>query len=390
MTSDNDRAYVRPHVASPASAQRHRSDVRRHAAAYRRGIVRLHRRACRAGRAQRFRQIDLVENRRRHGRTGPRLGFRAAGRDGPLSARRNRISPASKPPSPMSRPGLVLPTTATPPAICSSSWGSTATSIRRIFPAAKRAARRSRACWRRRPISFCSTSRPTTSTSTTIEWLERDLDARRTALVIISHDRRFLSTLSRATVWLDRGETRRLERGFAHFEEWRDTVLAEEERDQHKLDRKIVAEEHWLRYGVTARRKRNMRRVGELQALRETAPHLSGERRQRRDHRQRGAEVRRAGDRGERDRQELRRPPDRRATSRSASSAATASASSGPNGSGKTTLINLLTGALSPDAARSGSARTSRSRRSTSIATVSTPTSPSLKRSPPAAATPCM
>src|SRR6202030_4528748 len=54
---------------------------------------------------------------------------------------------------------------------------------------------------------------------TTIEWLERDLDARRSAMVIISHDRRFLSTLSRSTVWLDRGCTRRIERGFAHFEE---------------------------------------------------------------------------------------------------------------------------------------------------------------------------
>ena len=104
---------------------------------------------------------------------------------------------------------------------------------------------------------------------TTIEWLERDLDSRRTALVIISHDRRFLSTLSRSTVWLDRGTTRRIERGFAHFEEWRDMLLAEEEREQHKLDRKIVAEDHWMRYGVTGRRKRNMRRVGELQALRE-------------------------------------------------------------------------------------------------------------------------
>src|SRR6478735_7697883 len=104
---------------------------------------------------------------------------------------------------------------------------------------------------------------------TTIEWLERDLDARRTALVIISHDRRFLSTLSRSTVWLDRGCTRRIERGFAHFEEWRDMLLAEEEREQHKLDRKIVAEEHWMRYGVSGRRKRNMRRVGQLQALRE-------------------------------------------------------------------------------------------------------------------------
>ncbi len=102
---------------------------------------------------------------------------------------------------------------------------------------------------------------------TTIEWLERELDGRRAALVIISHDRRFLSTLSRQTVWLDRGQTRRIERGFAHFEEWRDALLAEEEREQHKLDRKIVAEEHWMRYGVTARRKRNMRRVGQLQAL---------------------------------------------------------------------------------------------------------------------------
>ena len=104
---------------------------------------------------------------------------------------------------------------------------------------------------------------------TTIEWLERELDSRRSAMVIISHDRRFLSTLSRSTVWLDRGQTRRLERGFAHFEKWRDAVLAEEEREQHKLDRKIVAEEHWLRYGVTGRRKRNMRRVGQLRALRE-------------------------------------------------------------------------------------------------------------------------
>ena len=164
---------------------------------------------------------------------------------------------------------------------------------------------------------------------TTIEWLERELDARRTALVIISHDRRFLSTLSRATVWLDRGATRRLERGFAHFEEWRDMVLAEEERDQHKLDRKIVAEEHWLRYGVTGRRKRNMRRVGELQALREQRRTHRGAAGNADHHRGRGGAVRRAGDRGQGHRQELRRPRRSSATSRSASSAATASASSG-------------------------------------------------------------
>src|SRR5437763_3335828 len=101
-----------------------------------------------------------------------------------------------------------------------------------------------------------------------IEWLENELAASRTALVLVSHDRRFLTRLSRATVWLDRGITRRIERGFAAFEQWRDQVLEEEEREQHKLGRKIVAEEHWMRYGVTPRRKRNMRRVGQRADLR--------------------------------------------------------------------------------------------------------------------------
>jgi ATP-binding cassette subfamily F protein uup len=183
---------------------------------------------------------------------------------------------------------------------------------------------------------------------TTIEWLERDLDARRTALVIISHDRRFLSTLSRSMVWLDRGLTRRIERGFAHFEEWRDTVFAEEERDQHKLDRKIVAEEHWMRYGVTARRKRNMRRVGLLQALRE----------RRRDYRgsagnakivageaaPSGALVIEAKGIGKSfgERQIVHDFSTRIERGDRIGII-------GPNGSGKTTLINMLTGVLKPD-----------------------------------------
>ena len=102
-----------------------------------------------------------------------------------------------------------------------------------------------------------------------IEWLEARLGVQRCALVLISHDRRFLQNLSQVTVWLDRGKTRRIDIGFRDFEAWRDEQLAEEEVAQHKLDRKIVREEHWVRYGVTARRKRNMRRMGELQALRE-------------------------------------------------------------------------------------------------------------------------
>ena len=102
-----------------------------------------------------------------------------------------------------------------------------------------------------------------------IEWLEKELSQTRSAFVLISHDKRLLANLTRATVWLDRGAARRLDRGFGEFEAWRDLKLEEEEIERHKLDRKIVNEEHWLRYGVTARRKRNMRRVGELAALRQ-------------------------------------------------------------------------------------------------------------------------
>jgi ABC transport system ATP-binding/permease protein len=103
---------------------------------------------------------------------------------------------------------------------------------------------------------------------TTIEWLEGELASSRSALILISHDRRFLEKTTRNTIWLDRGKTKRLDKGFAHFEEWRDIILEEEEKEQHKLGRQIEREEHWVRYGVTARRKRNMRRMGELADLR--------------------------------------------------------------------------------------------------------------------------
>lgn len=102
-----------------------------------------------------------------------------------------------------------------------------------------------------------------------IAWLEAELASLRSALVLISHDRRLLESLSRSIVWLDRGFARRLDRGFAHFEQWRDETLEQEERERHKLGRKIAMEEDWLRYGVTARRKRNQKRLANLHELRD-------------------------------------------------------------------------------------------------------------------------
>jgi ATP-binding cassette subfamily F protein uup len=101
-----------------------------------------------------------------------------------------------------------------------------------------------------------------------IEWLEAELKSTRCAYVLISHDRAFLRALTKATHWIDRGEVRRRETGFDGFEEWRETVWAEEDEARHKLDRKIKHEAKWAVEGISARRKRNMGRVRALADLR--------------------------------------------------------------------------------------------------------------------------
>ncbi|WP_298915838.1 ATP-binding cassette domain-containing protein [uncultured Algimonas sp.] len=109
-----------------------------------------------------------------------------------------------------------------------------------------------------------------------IEWLESELSASRSALVLISHDRRFLENLSHRVVWLDRGETHTLDKGFAHFEDWRDEMLEREALDRHKLARQIHREEHWVTHGVSGRRKRNVRRLKELGTLKSTLKDATG------------------------------------------------------------------------------------------------------------------
>jgi ATP-binding cassette subfamily F protein uup len=182
----------------------------------------------------------------------------------------------------------------------------------------------------------------------TIEWLESELVGLRSAIVLISHDRRFLERVSQATVWLDRGRTRRLDRGFAHFEEWRDQVLEEEERELDRLGKRIEREEHWMRYGVTARRKRNMRRVGELQDMRQKLrTHRSAE----------GLATMAASSAQESGRLVI----EARSISKSYGDQELVKEFStrigrgdrvgmvGPNGAGKTTLLKMLTGELAPD-----------------------------------------
>ena len=102
-----------------------------------------------------------------------------------------------------------------------------------------------------------------------IEWLESELKSSSKSFVIISHDRMFLSNLTKDTVWVDRGKARRCSVGFGGFEEWRDKVWQEEDDKIHKLNRKILSESRWAVEGISARRKRNQGRLKNLQKLRD-------------------------------------------------------------------------------------------------------------------------
>jgi ATP-binding cassette subfamily F protein uup len=181
-----------------------------------------------------------------------------------------------------------------------------------------------------------------------IAWLEEELKAMRRALVLISHDRRFLENLSTATVWLDQGTTRRLDKGFAFFEDWRDTVIEEADLARHKMDRKIVREEDWLTHGVSARRKRNQRRLGLLQSMRQ-------ERRERRAPTGTVALTVSEGNISGRliaEAEGVSKSFDGRPVISNFSTRILRGdrvGLIGPNGAGKTTLLNLLTGVLQPD-----------------------------------------
>ena len=181
-----------------------------------------------------------------------------------------------------------------------------------------------------------------------IEWLEGELKALKSALVLISHDRRFLETLSTGTVWLDRGQMRRMNDGFGKFEAWRDDVLEQEQLDHHKLERKIAMEEDWLRYGVTARRKRNQKRLRNLHSMREQYRTAKGAT----ANVVFGSSTAEASGKLVIESKSVAKSYDGRAIVKPFSiriARGDRVGVVGPNGAGKTTLINMLCGILEPD-----------------------------------------
>ena len=109
-----------------------------------------------------------------------------------------------------------------------------------------------------------------------IDWLESWLARYTGAFIAISHDRTFLTRLTKSTLWLDRGSLRRAEIGFGGFEAWTEAVYAEETRAAERLDARLKLEEHWLLRGVTARRARNEGRKAKLIEMRATRAAMLG------------------------------------------------------------------------------------------------------------------
>jgi len=181
-----------------------------------------------------------------------------------------------------------------------------------------------------------------------IEWLEEYLATSKAAFAIISHDRAILARLTRATLWLDRGEVRRNPHGFARFEDWRDKVLEEEAVARHKLDRLIKDEARWAVEGISARRTRNQGRLRRLAALRA----------ERRDQIGRTGTAAMALASGQKsgklvaEAKGISKTFDNKLIFTDFSiriGRGERVALVGPNGVGKTTLLNILTGAMAPD-----------------------------------------
>lgn len=103
-----------------------------------------------------------------------------------------------------------------------------------------------------------------------IEDLERRLKQFSGAVLVVSHDRAFLSAISTSCLWLRNGVVRRLDAPFSKFEPWAASIEEQDRKALEKLDKTLEDEARWLARGVTARRTRNEGRLRRLMDMRET------------------------------------------------------------------------------------------------------------------------
>jgi ATP-binding cassette subfamily F protein uup len=103
---------------------------------------------------------------------------------------------------------------------------------------------------------------------TTIEWLENRVRAFNGSVLFITHDRAFLQRLASRIVEIDRAKLRSWPGDYRTYLSDKEKAAEEEERNNALFDKKLQAEETWIRQGIKARRTRNEGRVRALEALR--------------------------------------------------------------------------------------------------------------------------
>ena len=100
-----------------------------------------------------------------------------------------------------------------------------------------------------------------------IEYLEGRLKAFNGVVLVVSHDRRFLETVSTNTLWLRQGKVLKSPEGYLKFDQWAEQIEEEDERQLRRMTTQLKDEQHWLARGVTARRKRNQGRLARLRQM---------------------------------------------------------------------------------------------------------------------------
>lgn len=103
-----------------------------------------------------------------------------------------------------------------------------------------------------------------------IDWLEGQIRrVREMAVIIVTHDRRFLRRVATRIFDLDRGELSGWECDYTTFVKRKAELLADEAVYWARKSKKLAQEEAWIRRGVKARTTRNEGRVAALMKLRE-------------------------------------------------------------------------------------------------------------------------
>jgi ATP-binding cassette subfamily F protein uup len=102
----------------------------------------------------------------------------------------------------------------------------------------------------------------------TIEFLEEQLKEFRGAIVLVTHDRRFLQQIADTIAELDRGHLKVWKGDYRGFLNYKEHLEAAEAKANAEFDKKLAQEEIWIRQGIKARRTRNEGRVRALEALR--------------------------------------------------------------------------------------------------------------------------